>query len=587
MPAREPEPPTGGEAGDGFPPLSERQRAARDRVARQIEEAGGRGAPDPDEEALFEAERASSDHQGTIRSRNKARAEAERLRPIVEANRARQRGETPGQQTARADPLDEPTGSALESYVRGGNNLTPQDAQAFRHEMEDRGYTASEASRLTHEFEQALTARERREIIGRVERRERPDLNAPLPDDEEAARGRREQVNEAMREGNLYGAGSSTDFVRGANMMEYLQSLETTHPEKREAILTRIRGGEDVDPGLSPRAALADARKEAQMTGRSSFLHRDAEGEVRRGLEKPSGTHYEVLPNGKIMLTSASGTRRAVADGDDGDRIVRARLGGVDEKLTGRPRADSQPTPMPTGVKAPVRDWDQLPAQAQERAGRVLQAVDRLHRLDGAPPLHMRPVPDKPNEIIGVKAAGEFHLAGYHSSREDPDHSLNQLRISSENHTDHVGNTIAHEFGHYLDYTALNESDVTGMEGTQGRGRGFGERDNPNPTPLQAAINSWHDVADRSPTMDKIRRNTAETPSVRKYMTSRNEMWARAYAQWVMRYGGDQQLQRDLRRHQQWGQSEDGIPMTWNDDEFEPIARAIEAVMVAKGWRDE
>jgi hypothetical protein len=62
------------------------------------------------------------------------------------------------------------------------------------------------------------------------------------------------------------------------------------------------------------------------------------------------------------------------------------------------------------------------------------------------------------------------------------------------------------------------------------------------------------------------------------YLTKPSEMFARAYFQWVAIRSGDQTLLKELHAHQ-------GTGYAWQDDDFEPIADAMDKLFGRLGWR--
>jgi hypothetical protein len=69
------------------------------------------------------------------------------------------------------------------------------------------------------------------------------------------------------------------------------------------------------------------------------------------------------------------------------------------------------------------------------------------------------------------------------------------------------------------------------------------------------------------------------------YALRTNELWARSYAQYIAVRSGDAAMMAELRKEQA-EQRAAAVPITaqWQDDDFEPIARAFDAIFTQLGW---
>jgi SPP1 gp7 family putative phage head morphogenesis protein len=131
------------------------------------------------------------------------------------------------------------------------------------------------------------------------------------------------------------------------------------------------------------------------------------------------------------------------------------------------------------------------------------------------------------------------------------------------------GLTTAHEFGHYLDWqdfgSAQRMASATSTE--------------PEWVALRAAI-------DRTPEVKGLRavaadtRSSAEIRAHADYLASREELFARAYAQWVARKTGRGDLAQDLKTMRRL----DGINALrqWSDDNFDDIADAFDVLFESR-----
>jgi hypothetical protein len=69
-----------------------------------------------------------------------------------------------------------------------------------------------------------------------------------------------------------------------------------------------------------------------------------------------------------------------------------------------------------------------------------------------------------------------------------------------------------------------------------------------------------------------------------EYELKGREWFARAYSQYIAIRTGDTELLRAIAKSRTTKNYEMLYPRAWLDDEFEPIARAIESVFLDKGW---
>jgi len=199
-----------------------------------------------------------------------------------------------------------------------------------------------------------------------------------------------------------------------------------------------------------------------------------------------------------------------------------------------------------------------------------------------------------------------------------------EIKMSKAGLAAHPINTLIHEVGHYIDAYAVGRNMPEGsFSWVQQRGA-YATHIAGASTPMEG----WRTAAKNSPTYQRLRAWRDAKPNerlaggggyegdgtipkgvVRKhlsYLTSTEETWARSYAQYVVVRSGDPEAMAELRRMQQ-GASYGPVsantpfntkpmgtdptpnswdyPVVWQDDEFEPIARAFDAIFEAMGWR--
>jgi hypothetical protein len=134
------------------------------------------------------------------------------------------------------------------------------------------------------------------------------------------------------------------------------------------------------------------------------------------------------------------------------------------------------------------------------------------------------------------------------------------IRIRVSTHAKIPAFVFAHEFGHFIDHSA----DALGSM--------FSRR-----TPaVEALIQAWLS----SPTAARITKSVKDgeiSYAYFKYLANLKEVWARAYSQWVATKAGGRLL-KELKQ-----EMADGFTAQWDDDEFEAIGAAVEALLREKG----
>jgi hypothetical protein len=122
-------------------------------------------------------------------------------------------------------------------------------------------------------------------------------------------------------------------------------------------------------------------------------------------------------------------------------------------------------------------------------------------------------------------------------------------RIELSRHAEHLGLALLHELGHAVDHLVL------------GRGSSWGSESTP--------LRDWWRAVESSRAFERL--TSAEDGW---YWRSRREAFARSFAQWVSHRSGDGGLRAELERRAA------GPGRQWTADDFAPIARALDAVLV-------
>lgn len=311
---------------------------------------------------------------------------------------------------------------------------------------------------------------------------------------------------------------------------------------------------------------------------------------------------------GEVTLSDFIGLRRSPVWGDSHyQRSLRDARAAADERRRRAPPTPP-PSPRPDKPKRPRKSAavEQGPPPSRARpntskvsgalkldtyllenqGGAVLAAIDRVHG-DG-------PLPDLPVKVGtpgrgGVQAAYRRHWSGQPAD------------IITRKRPPQPALTLAHEIGHFLDNAGMTRTSAS--DKFLGK---FASEDPafPGMATLFAALRSsasvkvlegyqeqmrtqGHVVFQTGP--DEQRRVVVSTGWL-KYAVSEKELWARAYAQYIAVRSGDKKMMAELRRWQKEYHAEAGkgdnipVPEQWDDDDFSPIAAAIDGIFEALGW---
>jgi len=223
--------------------------------------------------------------------------------------------------------------------------------------------------------------------------------------------------------------------------------------------------------------------------------------------------------------------------------------------------------PKPAGI--PIDRGLKLPSKGPvANAGRnALAAIARVHG-DGE-------LPEIPVEReTSVRRFGGYHYYGAPSNKP--------VKITVRpGAAAHPEMTLAHEIGHFLDH--------------QGAGKGK------HASVAADDFAEFREAAKQSRAIQEIERliklrkvavrlgggEEIEYPvdgKYLRYLTDTKEVWARAYAQYIAHRSADVEMQSQLKQlRQRLGQVY--YPSQWDDDDFAPIAEAIDRLMLKLGWR--
>ena len=314
---------------------------------------------------------------------------------------------------------------------------------------------------------------------------------------------------------------------------------------------------------------------------------------------------------GEVELRDFIGLRRSPVWGDSHyQRSLRDARAAADERRRRAPPTPP-PSPRPDKPKRPPRTpaaESRAPGRASSRAGahaskvsaalnmetriagaygnEVVAAIDRVH---GDGPLS--PIPVTIKRMPGGRQ-GQFA-------------TYNQIpaEINMRARPDHPRLTLAHEIGHWLDQSGIGRNGAAPTDGGHGQVTRWLSI---WPDKAPAELLAWKEAVDRSAargqladlqhqmrtkkhieftTEDGTPNKARLSPTWLAYSLRTDELWARSYAQYIAVRSGDAGMMAELRTEQA-EQRRMAVPITtqWQDADFVPIARAMDALFSALGW---
>jgi hypothetical protein len=198
------------------------------------------------------------------------------------------------------------------------------------------------------------------------------------------------------------------------------------------------------------------------------------------------------------------------------------------------------------------------PRGLTERVRGAIAAVDRVHGDGDLPPL--------PVEWgrLGPGVEAIYDVVRFGDQIEVPQ------RIVVSTRARRPGLAVLFEIGHLLDHQTL------GDRGTFASAH-------------HESLSDWRLAAFATRAVAELRRlrDTRQPASLAKhlaYALQTDELWERSYAQYIVLQGGDVELRAEVdERRRQMGSF--FIPYLWDDDDFDPIAQAIDSIFGRLGWR--
>jgi hypothetical protein len=235
---------------------------------------------------------------------------------------------------------------------------------------------------------------------------------------------------------------------------------------------------------------------------------------------------------------------------------IRYRVEGRGKTLRLVIEAPPAPRPPTAGNTAPVSHALELPKRTPGSAPLydTVAAIDRVH-TDG----RLKEIPVKARKLAAHKGgAYAYYMSGA------PDNiTINTARTAQSQML-----TLAHEIGHYLDHHGLGAVGRFASEA----------KDTPAWQAWRKAVQeSWgyRHLTERPEPMKLSRAHT-------RYLLSNREAWARSYSQWLALRSGDPRMMAEAALRVAEDPTFHAGHWEWAD--FEPIAKAIDAIMEETGW---
>jgi hypothetical protein len=271
-----------------------------------------------------------------------------------------------------------------------------------------------------------------------------------------------------------------------------------------------------------------------------------------------------------------------------GVRVANVPGGGKRRKVVVKPETQDVKVKLgPNGVPlSGAFDTSKLPKALRSDMDEALRILDEVH---GDGELPMLPV---------LKSSASTYAGQYRYSKM-PGRKPRPVDLRMSPHKgEPAGETkinFFHEVGHFLDNQSMRDSGRVNSSDILGRDM-LSESKSPIMDGWREAVKNsrayatWQDYARKSPTLDMRVYVTNGEPIIQatalpfetiRYATSSREYWARSYAQYVATRSGRPEILQNIRNlNDDWG----GAPWQWDDDDFEPIAAAMDELFVNLGW---
>lgn len=371
---------------------------------------------------------------------------------------------------------------------------------------------------------------------------------------------------------------------------ERLYTTAAKRDLEKRTVASEVRNQGKVAKAQADRQAREDAKRAAE----------ENPDDLEAWQDKVRGDNghidYYGLPSSVLEEGAAKGDQRAQSALSYVKRREGKRAKAAAENIrqsNAYARASKQGDPVSQSVDVPKAN-----NVINNGARRALAAIDKVHS-DG----ELVPIPLKSS-----KANGFYGRYTWHSNNPAADN----IALSTEG--DHQATTMAHEVGHWLDHIPLH-TDSAIVKPITRRVQYMSTRAAlKEPNGYTALGVNRSDAGDVSPAWQawwKAISNSAEIKELNDrernhkggsriggrvqggnlsyagYMLQPHEQWARAYAQYIATRSGDAKMQTEIKDLVSLRGNKDNDLQgfsQWTPQEFEPIAKAIDAIIAEKGW---
>lgn len=211
------------------------------------------------------------------------------------------------------------------------------------------------------------------------------------------------------------------------------------------------------------------------------------------------------------------------------------------------------------------------PAAWQAAAKKTLDVVSSVH---GWPKKSLIPVSAVTKGSLGKTTNGAF------GARRDANGKRTPAFIKIDTTKKAPASTLVHEMGHYLDLQLGNGNYLSLSNDPHMRG----VLDAIRKTQSYQLIKEFRNGADqRSITLGDKTVNVQIDKKFAKYATLPQELFARAYAQHIARKTRDPAVSLGIDKTLADFGKDDYFPMQWEEEDFAPVGKAIDALLKAKG----
>jgi hypothetical protein len=202
-----------------------------------------------------------------------------------------------------------------------------------------------------------------------------------------------------------------------------------------------------------------------------------------------------------------------------------------------------------------------LPGRAE--MSEVIEAMSGLHSVSNDAPIDV-----VPTSFPGENGAGEFRHRGV---------TARGVSVNVTDENPHIRTTLAHELGHWIDHQQV------GDKGFESKRAALGDKSSPM-ADWWAAVQETDAMARLQKVADTeiLPNGILASPRYVSYLQDPSEIWARTYAQWVASRTSSQGLKDEMSN--QVDVAQETYSEQWDDDDFEPVAQAIDRMMKGLGW---